>query len=216
MRITFISDTHTKHDKMTQDLPGGDLIIHAGDSTSRGYRHEINQFVEWFDKLYQYDHKIFIAGNHDWGFQDNPKDTAKKLAEHPGITYLQDESLYFAESGVKVYGSPWQPEFNNWSYNLARGLPLREKWNLIPERTNYLITHGPPYGILDWCDNGNVGCEELRKKVDSLMRRPNRPLKYHVFGHIHESHGSLGKVFHNISICDGDYRATGKPKLLKL
>ena len=70
-RITFISDTHTKHDKLNGFLPGGDILIHAGDLTSRGYITEIENFMKWYDKINNYDHKIFIAGNHDFGFQDD-------------------------------------------------------------------------------------------------------------------------------------------------
>ena len=213
MRITFISDTHNKHNKMTKDLPGGDLIIHAGDSTSRGYAHEIEQFVEWFDNLHQYDHKIFIAGNHDWGFQDNPKNTAKKLAEYPGITYLQDESFYFTESGVKVYGSPWQPEFYNWAFNLPKlGWELEQKWADIPNDTDILITHGPPQGLLDtsgppW-NEPYLGCELLRVRVDKI-----KP-KIHVFGHIHGSYGYAfdGHTHYiNASVLDERYEYTHKP-----
>ncbi len=211
MRITFISDTHNKHNRMTKDLPGGDLIIHAGDSTSRGYKHEIGQFIEWFDKLHQYDHKIFIAGNHDWGFQDNPKDTAKKLTEHPGITYLQDKSFYFAESGIKVYGSPWQPEFYNWAFNLPRmGRELEQKWANIPNDTDILITHGPPMSRLDISGYGNVhcGCELLERRINEI-----KP-KIHVFGHIHSSYGySFDGHTHyiNASMLDDRYEYTHKP-----
>jgi len=67
-KLTLISDTHNKHNRITQDLPGGDIILHCGDISSMGYEHEIEGFAHWFNKLDNYDHKIFIAGNHDWGF----------------------------------------------------------------------------------------------------------------------------------------------------
>lgn len=31
MRITFLSDTHSKHRLVNSFLPGGDILIHAGD-----------------------------------------------------------------------------------------------------------------------------------------------------------------------------------------
>ncbi len=71
MRITVISDTHNKHKQITADLPGGDLLLHSGDLTSMGYEHEIREFCKWFNNIEGYTHKVFIAGNHDWGFQDN-------------------------------------------------------------------------------------------------------------------------------------------------
>ena len=68
MKITFISDSHNKHKEITQDLPGGDLLIHAGDISSMGHKHEIQQFCKWFDSLTNYTSVVFIAGNHDFGF----------------------------------------------------------------------------------------------------------------------------------------------------
>ena len=65
MIITLISDTHTKHKQLNGLLPGGDLIIHAGDMSSMGYKHEIQQFLKWYNDLDNYTNKIFIAGNHD-------------------------------------------------------------------------------------------------------------------------------------------------------
>lgn len=68
INITFISDTHNKHKQITNDLIGGDILIHTGDLSSMGYEHEINEFAKWFNSLHHYQYKIFIAGNHDWGF----------------------------------------------------------------------------------------------------------------------------------------------------
>jgi predicted phosphodiesterase len=68
MKITLISDTHNKHKYITDDLPGGDLLIHAGDISSMGYEHEIREFCKWYNGLDKYTNKVFIAGNHDWGF----------------------------------------------------------------------------------------------------------------------------------------------------
>jgi len=86
--------------------------------------------------------------------------------------------------GVKFYGSPWQPRFFDWAFNLDRGEEIKKKWDLIPMDTDVLITHGPPYGILDLTHEGEkVGCEELMKAV--LRVQP----KIHIFGHIHEAYG---------------------------
>ena len=48
--------------------------------------------------------------------------------------------------GVKVYGSPWQPWFGGWAFNLERGPDIAAKWALIPDDTDVLLTHGPPAG----------------------------------------------------------------------
>jgi Icc-related predicted phosphoesterase len=176
--ITFISDTHTKHKYVTSELPGGDILIHCGDISSRGYMTEIKNFLEWFDGVKGYEHKIFIAGNHDFGFQDNPKECAKLLQDYPTITYLEDTSVII--DGIKIYGSPWQPRFYDWAFNVDRGEAIAKKWEKIPQDTDILITHGPVFGILDKTYTGQVvGCEELYKKVMEV-----KP-KVHACGHIH-------------------------------
>ena len=68
-KISFISDTHTKHEKLNGFLPGGDILICAGDISSRGYITEIENFLRWFDSIDNYDFKVLIAGNHDFGFE---------------------------------------------------------------------------------------------------------------------------------------------------
>ena len=92
--------------------------------------------------------------------------------------------------GVKFWGSPWQPAFYDWAFNVPRGRQLAEMWALIPDDTDVLITHTPPYGILDQVENGElVGCEDLREAL--LRVKP----KLHVFGHIHGK-GPFNHVCH--------------------
>ena len=153
MKITLISDTHNKHNYITNDLPGGDLLIHAGDISSMGYKHEIENFCKWFNNIDNYTTKVFIAGNHDWGFQDNPIQIKGILDSYTNIDYLQDNLLMVGENYdnmVKIWGSPWQPEFHNWAFNLPKnGDDLFNKWENIPLNTDILITHGPAFGFLD-------------------------------------------------------------------
>ena len=90
LRITFISDTHTKHTQCELDLPGGDILIHSGDVMSSGYHwQELKPFLEWFNGLDQYTHKIFIAGNHDRLFENEPIDATRMVREYPNINYLR-------------------------------------------------------------------------------------------------------------------------------
>jgi Icc-related predicted phosphoesterase len=213
-KITFISDTHTKHDKVNSFLPGGDILIHAGDLTGRGYLNEIDDFLKWFDKIDNYDTKIFIAGNHDFGFEDNPNQIKSLLTEYKTVDYLQDDLLLVGkgdyEDMVKVWGTPWQPEFHNWAFNLPRGDKLKEKWDMIPANTDILITHGPPFGKLDYIpyDGKNVGCEELIKRVNEIKPKIN------VFGHIHEGYGYVfdgNTHFINAAVLNGRYEFRNKP-----
>ena len=212
-RITFISDTHTKHEKLTGFLTGGDMLIHAGDLTSRGYITEIENFMKWYDNINNYDTKIFIAGNHDFGFQDDNQKLLGLLTGYKNIDYLEDELMMVGEdydNMIKIWGAPWQPEFHNWAFNLPRGEKIKEKWDMIPMNTDILITHGPVFGKLDYVlyNNINVGCEELLLKVQEI-----KP-KIHVCGHIHEGHGYVfdGTTHYiNAANLNGRYEFRNKP-----
>ena len=214
MRITFISDTHSKHKQVTNSLPGGDLIVHAGDMSSQGYKHEIQEFLKWYNNLDNYTNKIFIAGNHDWGFQNEPNMCKERLDFYNKVTYLQDNMELIGEdyqTAVKVWGSPWQPEFYNWAFNLPRqGEELKAKWDMIPMNTDILITHGPAWGKVDTVKGeGNpLGCELLAERIKVV-----KP-KIHVCGHIHTGYGYVfdGDTHYiNASVLDERYYYTQKP-----
>lgn len=206
MRIIAISDTHGFHEDLV--IPEGDILIHAGDMTSQGRLSQIKNFNDWLGSN-PHKHKITIAGNHDWGFQTNP-DQAKKLLS--SCIYLQDSA--FKINGLKFYGSPWQPIFYNWAFNLPRGDALKKTWEKIPSDTDVLITHGPPLGILDKVLSGeSVGCEDLKNRIDTLN------LKAHIFGHIHENYGTefIGECqFVNASSCNRKYMPFNKALVLDL
>lgn len=211
MRLVCMSDTHTMHGRV--EVPEGDVLIHAGDFTKRGERQDIERFNAFLARQ-PHRHKIVVAGNHDFMFEDNPS-LARSLLT--AATYLQDEAVVL--DGVKFYGSPWQPRFFNWAFNLDRGAPLKEKWDLIPDDTGVLITHGPPHGYGDRCDDGrSVGCEELRLALDRV-----RPW-VHVYGHIHEGYGKrflrhangAETILVNASSCDSHYRPRQAPIIVDL
>ena len=211
MKITFISDTHTMHSQVTEDLPGGDLLIHAGDCMNGGYREsELIGFLDWMEHdVKGYKHKLFIAGNHDWIFENRPTQARKLVAKFaPSVEYLEDEMS--CKEDVRIYGSPWQPAFCDWAFNLPRnGEELIEKWNDIPDKIDILVTHGPRYGYLDWAGSGgNVGCEAL----DSVIL--TNPPKIHVCGHVHSGYGYKwdGNTHHiNASVLNNSYLYVNKP-----
>lgn len=208
MRIVAISDTHTFESGIA--IPDGDVLIHAGDATIDGKPQEIAAFGKWFDGQ-PHAYKIFVAGNHDWLFQRN-REQAEYLIRFPNVFYLQD-SLVEIE-GVRFYGSPWQPRFGDWAFNVARGEAIKKKWDRM-KCCDVLITHGPPWGILDTvCPNSqHLGCEDLREAVRRVGPR------VHVFGHIHGGYGEYvadGTRFVNASICDEAYRTSNAPMVLDL
>lgn len=205
MKIVCISDTHLRHKRFPIDVPEADLLIHAGDACLEGTLPEVLQFFEWWKTL-KARHKLFVPGNHDWLFQKSP-DLARSCV--PSGTILLQDSMAEVE-GLKIFGSPWQPEFQNWAFNLPRGLALKEKWKAIPDGIDILVTHGPPMGVLDWSRYGkeHVGCGDLREELHRI--RPG----LHIFGHIHGDYGTVcrdGIVFVNAAVCDEAYIPTHHP-----
>lgn len=213
MIIDCISDLHGSYPK----LDGGDLLIVAGDLTARDEPKQHMDFLWWLADQ-DYRKVVLIAGNHDRFYQ---KHLNKIEFATYGVTYLQDSGCDF--DGLKIYGSPWTPEFRNWHFMLPRGsYDLMQKWDLIPSDTDILITHGPSYGLLDSvCDMptkyDRVGCELLREAVERI-----KP-KLHVFGHIHHSYGQMvlkhegpNTILVNAAHCDEDYKPVNMPIRIEL
>lgn len=176
MRIVAMADTHSSHKNLR--VPEGDVLVHAGDLTDMGRIPQIREVLDWM-RSQPHPHKIVIAGNHDFGFQ-NEFETVEPLLE--GLTYLHDSGTEI--DGLSFWGSPWQPYFGGWAFNLERGRPLAKKWELIPQNTGVLITHGPPHGFGDNVGYERVGCKDLKARI-----RVAKPF-LHLFGHIHEDRGN--------------------------
>lgn len=210
MRLVLLSDTHGLHRKVS--VPDGDVLIHAGDLTNVGKAMEIAEVGEWLRSL-PHKHKVVIAGNHDWGFQKDLGYALDNLGA--GIVYLQDNEVTL--EGLRLYGSPWQPAFCNWAFNVPRGM-LKTYWDKIPEGLDMLITHGPPRGIGDQSaphlHSECLGDDELFEAVERVQP------KIHVFGHIHGGYGQTqfgkGTKHFNASICDEAYRPVNKPWIVDL
>ncbi len=211
IRIATISDTHCQHHSI--QIPECDILIHAGDFSYIGKAVDIAELNFWFGKLKKsgkVKEIVAIAGNHDWICETDPSLAASLFTN---CIYLNEQPVEVM--GLKIFGSPVQPEFCDWAFNRKRGEEIARHWAKIPDDTQVLVTHGPPMGILDqvWCrpyssllGPENLGCQDLRKRVDEL-----KDLKLHVFGHIHDSNGIhidqiTGKKFINAAICDEEYK----------
>ena len=205
MRIVIASDTHMQHDALP--VPVGDVFVHCGDFSKRGTPEEVGRFGTWLGAL-PHRRKIVVAGNHDFTMQTHPDDGRSLLGN---ADYLCDTGIVI--DGTRFYGSPWQPIFMNWAFNLEPRR-LREKWSLIPDETDVLVTHGPPYAILD-LNVARVNCGDADLADRVLHVRP----ALHAFGHIHESSGSLernGTLFVNAAVLDARYRLANRCRVVDL
>jgi predicted phosphohydrolase len=196
MRIVLWSDSHGLHEQCV--LPEGDMLIFAGDIGARGTLEELESFNAFLGRL-PHPHKIVVAGNRDYFFERRPEES-RNLLTH--AEYLQDTEITLG--GMRIFGSPWQPPFMNTAFNVPRGESLREKWALLPDGIDILVTHTPPRGIGDRTESGlSVGCADL---LDAVQRiRP----RLHVFGHVHEAYGEYprdGIRFCNASVMDAAMR----------
>lgn len=199
MRIDIISDLHMYQ----PELDGGDLLICAGDWTFKGDSTELAEMGHWLEQqCYKYRDIVYIAGNHDWGFERDKHESVGLFPKK--AIYLNDSSVII--QGLKIHGSPIQPEFCNWAFNRFPD-EIKAHWDMIPEDADIVVTHGPPKGILDLARGMNVGCPYLLDKI--MQVKP----KLHIFGHIHEGYGievQNGIYFINASLMNRRYKPVNK------
>lgn len=226
LKCTTISDTHEKHEDL--ELKGGDILIHCGDATQLGTPRKVHNFLKWFGAQ-NYKYKVMIAGNHDigwepmgeglhkktfhfrgmWLVKKGLEKTYRRWAEANGIIYLHNKLVEI--EGCRIYGSPYQKMIDKWNvwafnYYCEEGY----SWDHIPEDIDILVTHCPPYGILDNSKSHyRYGSPKLAARVEEVKPQ------VHCFGHIHEGYGRLkknGVIYINAAMADENYEMTRKPK----
>lgn len=216
MKVTFISDTHTAHNSLGT-LPGGDILIFSGDFMNSGYNEfDIYNFMDWL-KDQPYEYKVVVAGNHDRFMEFSKLQGENIISDYYdyGIRYLIDSGIDI--KGLKIYGTPYQPYFCNWAFNVRDDEKLYGIYKMIPENVDILVTHCPPYGILDrshvvremFGTNGEepLGSKALLKVLDELGDKAPR---YVAFGHIHGDGGKVERLgnttYINASVCNEAYK----------
>ena len=206
MKIITLSDTHRKEQLV--DLPEGDMIIHSGDFDIYNEWH-FDKLLFWFNRVAkQYNHVIWIAGNHDLYFQGMFNEEIQK--ELPNNVHYLYNCMVTIE-GIKIWGSPYSTQFGNWAF-MGHLDELKGIWSTIPEDTDIIITHSPPFGINDQVRGISQGCPALRDRIKEI-----KP-KYHICGHIHE-HGTKiycdeNTIYVNASVLDEFYTLCNKPVVI--
>jgi len=209
-KIVCISDTHGLHEAV--EIPKCDILIHAGDFCNHGTYQEVEQFAKWIS-WQPAGRKVVVAGNHDL-FCEKHYDLTKLTFSRLRVTYLENQTTVI--DGIKIFGSPFSPEFFNWAFMHPRFEMYDKVWSKVPKDVNVLIAHGPMYGVLDKVDKKyanedsdfHVGCKGLSKRVAEL-----KELRLLVSGHIHCSRGIVKGTpdIINASICNEQYKPTNKP-----
>lgn len=180
MRIVCISDTHNKYHVLTDKLPNGDILIHAGDLVTHGTVEEIQQFILWFQEL-PYQYKIFVGGNHDGALEHQ----RAQITIPDNIIYLENSATII--NNTKIWGSPVSPPYRSFGFMWSDERRC-ELYKTIPSDCQILINHSPPFGTLDKVTEGShVGCQFLAEHIARV-----KP-KIVICGHIHEAYGYIVK-----------------------
>jgi Icc-related predicted phosphoesterase len=210
MKITVISDLHGEFPRTN----GGDLLLLCGDYTGSNKPIQWVNFFNWIHEQ-NYRKTIFIGGNHDLFLSQCLSAEEQKVLGIPisneNIEYLCDTGTEF--EGVKIWGAPWSLSFKECNPDCRHFMKGEEKlqshWCFISPDTEILMTHSPPYGILDrnryGMPCGSIGLLDRINQIKPVMS---------VFGHIHEGYGHYhhGEThFINASLLDADYIAVNKP-----
>jgi Icc-related predicted phosphoesterase len=209
MRVITFSDIHGQQNKQLTrwfNNNPGDLLIFAGDLQLNNLDYG-TEFVKWIHKL-PYTNKILVFGNHDGNYICILDYIIKN--SFTDVIFLNNSSATI--DGIKIFGSPHSVEYGSWWF-MMKDKELGNLWNKIPDDTDILVTHGPPFGILDYTYDGfTTGSKTLEKKVFELKQ-----LKYHIFGHIHESYGikRINNItFMNVSLLNEKYQLTNNPIII--
>ena len=209
--IVCISDTHNNHDKLMNKIPEkGHILIHCGDSTGKGTEEELDNFNQFLGQMRQrFEYIVVIAGNHDYGLDPRFSQKTARDVLNNATHYLQDSLIELY--GITIYGSPWTK--SNMAFG-AKPQELETKWQKIPDNVDILITHSPPFSILDLafdkrqtssdpcsvCDRRHKTFAHWgEKNLQSHVLNRIKP-KIHLFGHVHDDEGACiqdGTLFIN-------------------
>lgn len=155
------ADTHGNHKKL-QVPKDADIVICAGDAVEDNLKGgEYDDFIEWFAEL-DAKWKIFVPGNHELSFELDQAEEIEKTMAEKGLLVMQNAVM---DCDGVVIGS-------------INGNALITDED-IPTDIGVLVTHCPPYGVLD----EGLGSPEILNFV--MKSKP----RYHLFGHIHITEG---------------------------
>lgn len=208
MRILALSDTHELHRELDR-LPASDLLIHAGDWTFFSKRlSAIEDFDEWLGEQMVRYCRVLVPGNHEFYLESDL--SRRSLTDN--ATVLIEEAV--TTGGLNIWGSPITPLFGG-AFGNSDPASRATHYAAIPSDTHILVTHGPPFGILDGKPgtSEHLGCPQLLEAVQRV-----KPL-LHIFGHVHSGYGvcqTPDTTFVNASLLGPDGAISNKPIIIDL
>ena len=229
MRIVALSDQHG----CTPDIEPCDLLLIAGDICPDRIRDAVAMFqpeaqAAWFDRMIRpwvasspATHRVATWGNHD--FCGQACDFSSDAPAHAASTTLQiavDDLVHIPTAGdgtLRVWATPWSIAFGDWAF-MKTPEELAATYAHIPEGTDVVMSHQPPYGYGDLVtelsgERVHVGSHELLAAIERVKPR------LVVCGHIHGGHGRyehLGIPIYNVSVVDERYRNVHAPTVIEL
>lgn len=220
MKIAVVGCSHGSHNKLI--VPEADAIIHTGDYSPRGTYSDAISFLRWLESQ-PHKHRLWVEGNHDTYAERHPVEFAALAKQYaPSCHRLFDSSIEI--EGIRFFGSPYTPTFMHWSFMADRGPEIQRHWNMIPNDTQILITHGPAYGHLDlvpaeYVENGrdrHQGCADLKTTIETRLHK----LKAHFFSHLHsqgnQTEVANGVTYVNAAVVGEDYRVRGDIQVVEI
>mmetsp|Transcript_61340 Transcript_61340/g.164749 ORF Transcript_61340/g.164749 Transcript_61340/m.164749 type:complete len:249 (+) Transcript_61340:124-870(+) len=188
IRVVCISDTHGDHEKLTENFPDGDILIHAGDFTRFGNLKDAEKFNEWLGRIKSqrsFQHLIIVNGNHEsnapWQKMAEQilsnavflKNCCISLRVSKSTERIPSDMCSGRSVNVQIFGSDffWPMQTENPYYKL------------IPTGVDIVVSHGPCKSLVD----SGRGCAMLLREV---LRAGPRLV---VSGHIHEARGAAAR-----------------------
>jgi 3',5'-cyclic AMP phosphodiesterase CpdA len=229
VRIVALSDQHG----FLPVIPPCDLVIVGGDvcpdrvGPFLAMQHPDRQ-KEWFDLEARpwlagcpAKHRVLTWGNHDWcGQAYSFEADAPGRASSTGLQILVDEVTHVPDDqtarSISIWATPWSNRFMDWAF-MKSPSELAQVYAAVPEGTDILVSHQPPYGCGDGyhdVTSGTIDHLGSRELLETIARvRP----KLVICGHIHEARGRFeydGVPIYNVSVVDREYRLVHEPTII--
>ena len=225
IKVCALSDMHGQ----LVDIEPCDLVLICGDSVSLKMQRYDESTMEWYKSVFKpWAEKLpckkvlWIAGNHDY-MQGKAEEYRMMFSRIDKVTYLEDEGYIYNQGDqvLKIWGTPWCKKFGTWHF-MAKPEVLKEKFNLIPENLDILMTHDAPYGCSDvlldksvfWWTPNHIGNPQLAEAIKEKKPRYNFHAHLHSTNHQFETMSKTEVAC--VSILGEDYKLKYEPLYINI